>query len=128
MKLKLSAMSPLEKQSWMVKSYFIFAGVKKNQFLICEELTGCITKTMTLSNVIICWGTLLVLVSILINFKWYITVHLLFKLWKSELLVNFICYKILKLMTIRSSSWDRGHIGIKSGTKHVIYKKLANVI
>ena len=31
-----------------------FPDANKNQFLVCKELTGCLAKSMTLSNMIIC--------------------------------------------------------------------------
>ena len=88
----------------MVTSYFIFAGVNNNQFLVCEELTGCVTKSMTLSVVIISYDTLLVLVSIL-N-KYFSDTKLSIYYTNIEILtffmtVNFISYEISNLITIQ---------------------------
>ena len=46
----------LKRQSWVKLNgniIFHFCHVSKNQFLVCEELSDCVTKSMTLSNIII---------------------------------------------------------------------------
>ena len=39
-------------------------------------------------------------------------------------ITNFISYEISKLITILTSPWNQGQIGIKPYTKHVIYQKV----
>ena len=72
---------------------------------------------------------MLVLVSILI--KYFSDAKLSINYSNIEILsffitINFISYEISNLITILTSPWDEDQIGVKSGTKHVLYEKITN--
>ena len=72
---------------------------------------------------------MLVLVSILIKYFsdakpsiYYSNIEIL----SFFMTVNFISYEISNLIIIITSPWDQDQIGVKSGTKNVLYEKMTN--